>query len=167
MNVFIIFHKFWITKKQKWLIVFKTHYKFFEWLITLFNIMNAFNTFQQYINWILYQYLNNFCSVYLNDILIFINEIWFEHYEHVNKMLNCFNEAELFLNIKKCKFEMIRIKYLRFIVNAGVSIQIDPEKIKAITEWQPSTTIKDVQSFLNFVNFYQQFIKFFTEVAVS
>ena len=128
--------------------------------------MNAFSTFQQYINWVLHQYLNDFCSAYLNNVLIFINGTWSEHCEHVNKMLDCLDEAGLFLNIKKCEFEMIRIKYLRFIINAGVSIQMNSEKIKAITEWQPFTMIKGVQSFLNFMNFYQQFIKFFAEVAV-
>ena len=59
-------------------------------------------------------------------------------------MLNCFDEAELFLNIKKCKFKVIKIKYLEFIVNAEVSIQMNPEKIKTITEWQSFTTVKDV-----------------------
>ena len=59
-------------------------------------------------------------------------------------MLNCFNKIELFLNIKKCEFEIIRIKYLRFIVNAGVGIQMNLKKIKAITEWQPFTMIKNV-----------------------
>ena len=81
--------------------------------------------------------------------------------------MNCFDKAGLFLNIKKCKFEVIRIKYLEFIVNAGAGIQMDPEKIKTITEWQPLITVKDVWSFLKFANFYQQFIKFFTEIAAS
>ena len=81
-------------------------------------------------------------------------------------MLNCFDETELFLNIKKCKFEVTRIKYLRFIVNTRVGIQMDSEKVKAITEWQFSIMIKDVWSFLGFMNFYQQFIKFFAEMAV-
>ena len=81
-------------------------------------------------------------------------------------MLDCLNEAGLFFDIKKCKFEVIRIKYLKFIVNAGVGIQMDPEKIKVIIEWQPSTTVKGVWNFLGFVNFYWQFIKFFAEVAV-
>ena len=98
-------------------------------------------------------------------MLIFINGTWSEHCEHVNKMLNCLNEAGLFLNIKKCKFKVTRIKYLEFIVNAGVGIQMDPEKVKAITEWQPPITVKGVQSFLDFVNFYWQFIKSFAEVA--
>ena len=144
LNVSAVFYKLQITEGQKWLTTFRTCYRLFEWLITSFDMMNAFSTFQQYINWILHQYLNDFCSVYLDNVLIFINGIWFEHCEHINKMLNCLDEAGLFLNIKKYEFEVIRIKYLRFIVNAGVSIQMDPEKIKAITEWQPSTTVKDV-----------------------
>ena len=39
---------------------------------------------------------------------------------------------------------MTRIKYLGFIVNAEVGIQMNPEKIKAITKWQPLTMIKNV-----------------------
>ena len=77
-------------------------------------------------------------------MLIFINETQSEHHEHVNKMLNCFDKAELFLNIKKYEFEVIRIKYFEFIVNAEVSIQMDSEKIKAIIEWQSFTIIKDI-----------------------
>ena len=88
-------------------------------------------------------------------MLIFINETQSEYYEHINKMLNCFDKAGLFLNIKKCEFEIIRIKYLGFIVNIRVDIQMNPEKVKAITEWQLSITIKNIQSFLNFMNFYQ------------
>ena len=78
--------------------------------------------------------MNDFYFVYLNNVLIFINEIWFKHHEHINKMLDCFNETELFFDIKKCEFEVTRIKYLKFIVNARVSIQMNPEKIKVITE---------------------------------
>ena len=134
LNVFTIFYKLQITEEQKWFTVFRTYYELFKWLITSFDMMNVFSTFQWYINWILHQYLNDFCFAYLDNMLIFTNETQSEHHEHINKMLNCLNEAELFLDIKKCEFEMTRIKYLRFIVNAEVSIQMDPEKIKAITE---------------------------------
>ena len=77
-------------------------------------------------------------------MLIFINGIWSEHCEHINKVLNCLDKAGLFFDIKKCEFKVIKIKYLEFIVNAGVGIQMNPEKIKAITEWQPFIIIKDV-----------------------
>ena len=77
-------------------------------------------------------------------MLIFINGTQSEYHKYINKILNCFNEAGLFLNIKKCKFEVIRIKYLEFIVNVRVGIQMDPEKVKVITEWQFFIMIKSV-----------------------
>ena len=45
LNVFTTFHKFWITKEQKWFTAFRTHYELFEWLITPFGMMNALSTF--------------------------------------------------------------------------------------------------------------------------
>lgn len=39
------------------------------------------------------------------------------------------------------------------MINAGESIAVDPAKVKAIMEWQPSTTIKGIRSFLGFANF--------------
>jgi len=36
---------------------------------------------------------------------------------------------------------------------------MENDKIKVVKEWKPSTKIKEVESFLGFVNFYQQFIK--------
>ena len=66
--------------------------------------------------------MNDFCTVYLNNVLIFINKIQSEHCEHINKVLNCLNEVRLFFDIKKCEFEMIRIKYLEFIINAEAGI---------------------------------------------
>ena len=82
-------------------------------------------------------------------------------------MLNCINEAGLFLDIKKCKFKVIKIKYFDFIVNAETDIQMDSKKIKTIIKWQFSITVKNVWSFLKFTNFYWQFIKFFAEITAS
>jgi len=38
-------------------------------------------------------------------------------------------------------------------------------KVKAIKEWKTPTKIKEVESFLGFANFYQQFIKNFSHTA--
>ena len=37
-------------------------------------------------------------------------------------------------------------------------IEIDTEKIEAIQKWEAPLLVKDVQAFLNFANFYCQFI---------
>jgi len=43
---------------------------------------------------------------------------------------------------------------------------MEEEKVKAIKEWKTPTKVKDVESFLDFANFYRQFIKDFSHIAV-
>ena len=58
------------------------------------------------------------------------------------------------------------MKYLRFIIKAGVGLQMDPEKTKAIWEWEAPKTKKKVRAFLRFANYYKAFIdKFVTTAA--
>ena len=58
------------------------------------------------------------------------------------------------------------MKYLRFIIEAGVGLWINPEKIKAIWEWEAPKTKKGVRAFLGFANYYKAFIdKFVTTAA--
>jgi len=45
-------------------------------------------------------------------------------------------------------------------------LEMEEEKVKAIKEWKTPTKIKDVKSFLGFANFYRQFIKDFSHIAV-
>jgi hypothetical protein len=44
---------------------------------------------------------------------------------------------------------------------------MDPEKTKAVADWPIPCSVKEVQSFIRFVNFYHQFIKHFSQVACS
>jgi len=39
------------------------------------------------------------------------------------------------------------------------------QKVKVVKEWKKSTKIKEVKSFLEFVNFYRHFIKNFSYIA--
>ena len=81
-------------------------------------------------NGILLDYLDNFCTVYLDDILIYSdNEAEYEL--HVMMVLQRLRDASLQVDIKKTEFYITRTKYLSFIVSTN-SIEVDPEKISTI-----------------------------------
>ena len=42
---------------------------------------------------------------------------------------------------------------------------MENNKVKAVKKWSTSTKIKEVESFLGFANFYQQFIKNFSYIV--
>jgi hypothetical protein len=74
-------------------------------------------------------------------------------------------DAGLQCDIDKCEFEVESTRYLGFIIEAGKGVQMDPEKVKAIQEWQAPTTVKGVRSFLGFANFYRRFVKHFSDIV--
>src|SRR5258705_6642456 len=42
---------------------------------------------------------------------------------------------------------------------------MDPVKVQGVTDWPQPAKVKDIQSFIGFVNFYQRFICNFSEIA--
>ena len=55
--------------------------------------------------------------------------------------------------------------YLGFIIEAGKGIWMNPEKVQAIVEWQAPHSVRAIQAFLGFANFYHQFIRMFSELT--
>jgi Reverse transcriptase (RNA-dependent DNA polymerase) len=88
--------------------------------------MNRPAIYQKYMNNILFNYLDDFCTAYLNDILIYFkNKL--KHKKHICKVLQQLCKAKLQANIQKLEFSVKRIKYLRFIISTN-SIKVDLEK---------------------------------------
>ncbi len=136
-------------------------------MMTSFKLVNVLSTFQRYINWVLQNFLNKFCSVYVNDILIFTDELLHQHWNHIQKILLWLWEADSQIDIDKCEFEVKSIKYLKFILKVKKSVQMNSQKMKAIMNWQAFKSVKSVQSFIDFANFYWKFIKNFFNLIMS
>ena len=66
--------------------------------------MNAFAIFQKLMNYVLYNYLNNFIVVYLNNILVY-SDTFNKHLVHLRKIFIKLQKANLVIKIKKCKFK--------------------------------------------------------------
>ncbi len=105
LNIISAFNRLWIKEEDEALIIFYTWFELFKYLVMLFNLCNESVSFQKYINNILCEHLNKFCTAYLNDILIYFNNE-LEHKIHVKLILQKLQEADLQMNIIKCKFHV-------------------------------------------------------------
>jgi len=130
-----------------------------------FKLINDFISFQQYMNDVLWDFLNDFCQVYLDDILIY-SKTQQEHKQHVKMILNQLQEADLQMNIWKCEFNVEEIIFLKVIM-LEQDLHINSIKVKVIVNWTTSINLKKVQSFVRFINFYRHFIKNFSKLVKS
>ena len=120
-------------------------------------------SWQRFINDMLWEYLNRFCTAYLDNILIYSSNLK-EHKEHVRLVLAKLCEFNTQADVDKCKFYVIKTKYLGLIVSTE-RIKMDPAKVTAIRNWDRPTCVKEIHLFISFCNFYQQFIRGFSNVA--
>jgi hypothetical protein len=165
LNVSAAFHKIRIKKGDEWKTAFRTRFGFFKWLITSFGLIDAFAIFQRYINNILREFLDDFVSAYINDIIIFTNGFLQNHKNQVVRIIKKLRDAGLQLDINKCEFKQKKIKYLGYIINSKNGICVDPEKVEAIRAWEPPSTVKGMRGFLGFANYYREFIPQFLNIA--
>ncbi len=71
----------------------------------------------------------------------------------MKKVLEKLRIAKLLLKLEKCKFYKEELKFLGYIVGRN-GIRIDLAKVEAVLSWPTLRTVKEVQAFLGFANFY-------------
>ena len=62
---------------EEWKTAFKTRYEHYEYLVIFINLINVLATFQALVNDILREYLDIFVIIYLDDILIYLKDMFF------------------------------------------------------------------------------------------
>ncbi|KAM3518660.1 hypothetical protein MY4038_010031, partial [Beauveria bassiana] len=163
LDIIAAFNRLRIAKGDEWMTAFRTRYGLFEYLVLPFGLTNGPASFQHYVNDALREYLDIFCTAYLDDILIYSNSLE-EHKRHIKQVLQRLREFGLQADIAKCEFHVQEVQYLGLIVGTN-GIQMDPRKVSAVVHWPTPKNVKDVQSFLGFANFYRRFIRDFVAKA--
>jgi hypothetical protein len=152
-----------VKEGEEWKTAFRTRYGHFEYSVISFGLINALAIFQHMMNDIFWKYLDHFVVIYLDDILIYSKNK--EEYEyHVRLVLEKLREQGLYAKQEKCLFHQSMVEFLDYIVS-GDRIPMDEKKIQTILDWIAPSSIRDVQYFLDFANFYRIFIKDYSKIA--
>lgn len=157
------FYRIRMDPASEELTTFRTRYGAYKCKVLPFGLTNGPATYQRYMNDVLFDYLDDFCTAYLDDILIFSSDP-LEHELHVKKVLQRLRDAGLQADIKKSEFDVTCTKYLGFIISTK-GIEVDPDKVSVVTQWQYPSNVRGVQSFLGFCNFYRRFIRNYGVIA--
>ena len=103
------------------------------------------------------------CLVYIDDILVFGND--FESALHsLELVLNRVAEYGLQLKSTKCNLFRTSVPFLGHIVGCA-GLECDPNKLSAVANWIPPSTIKGVREFLGFTGYYRRFVPDYSTVA--
>ena len=70
----------------------------------------------------------------------------------------------LVITPEKCEWHKSRVNFLGYIISA-IGVEMDQEKIKTVLEWDAPETVKDIQLFLGFANFYWRFIEGYSKLT--
>jgi hypothetical protein len=160
LDIISAFNRLRIAKGDEWLTAFRTRYGLFEYLVTPFGLANAPSSFQHYVNDVLRPYLDIFCTAYIDDILIYSEDLD-EHKRHVDLILGALQDAGLQLDIDKCEFHKTEVTYLGLIITTN-GVKMDPKKVEAIVNWEAPKQVRDIRAFIGFANFYRRFIDNFS-----
>ena len=159
------YYRIRIKEGDEWKTAFRTRYGHFEYTVMPFGLTNAPASFQNYMHIALRGYLDVFCVAYLDDILIFSPDRE-SHTEHVRLVLERLRQYELYIKPSKCAFYQERVEFLGYIVD-GTGVSMDPTRVEAIKNWPLPTSVRDIQVFLGFCNFYRRFIYNYSSIVRS
>jgi len=163
LNIISAFNKLRMHLDSEDYTTFITALGAYKYKMLPFGLTNGPASFQQYMNDVLWNFLNDFCQAYLDDILIY-SKTKKKHRDHVKLVLGRLREAELQVNIRKCEFDVEETVFLGVIVS-GLGLRMNLSKVTAIVSWITPTNLKEIQSFVRFVNFYRRFIKDFSKLV--
>src|SRR3954452_10494033 len=89
-----------MAEGEEWKTIFHTKMGLYKYLVMPIGLTNAPASFQALMNNILRDYIDKFCEVYLNNILVYSKNLE-EHDQHVRLILQKLQEYSLKVDLEK------------------------------------------------------------------
>ena len=136
---------------------FRTCYGLYEFTVMPFGLTNAPAFFMTLMNKVFMEELDRFVVVFIDDILVYSKSAE-EHEQHLRVVLGKLRKHQLYAKFSKCEFWLQRVSFLGHVLIAE-GVEVDPEKVKAVSEWKQPTSASEIRSFLGLAGYYRRFIE--------
>lgn len=152
-----------IKEGDEWKTAFHTTHGHYEYSVMPYGLTNAPAVFQSMINEVFRDMLHSHVIAYIDDILIYSDDFE-QHVSHVQAVLCCLADHNLFVKLEKGEFYHPSVTFLGYVISQR-GVEMDLSKASTITSWWEPANIKGLQRFLGFVNFYRHFIRNYSTIA--
>ncbi|EJD38860.1 DNA/RNA polymerase [Auricularia subglabra TFB-10046 SS5] len=136
----------------------------FEPTVMFFGMSNSPATFQRMVDNIFGDLIRRVVLIiYMDDLLVFTRSLE-DHRKAVRAVLELCRQTGLYLKLEKCEFGKQEVRFLGLVIGHG-EVTMDPVKVEAVRRWPTPRTLREVQSFMQFCNFYRNFIPNFARIT--
>ena len=112
---------------------------------------------------VLHGYLDVFVVVFIDDILVYSRNTK-ERAEHLRLIFERLRKYQLFAKASKCTLHVNEVEFLgQWITLEGAAPIV--EKLHAVRDWKPPSSVKDVRASLGFANYYYRFVPSYAGIA--
>ncbi|KAK3536465.1 hypothetical protein QTP86_013153 [Hemibagrus guttatus] len=152
-----------IREGDEWKTAFHTTSGHYEYCVMPFGLTNAPAVFQALINGVFQDLLGKGVIAYIDDILVYSSSME-EHVRMVREVLGRLQQHHLYAKLEKCEFHRSTVTFLGYVISRH-GVEMDVVKVQAVTEWPAPNSVRELQRFLGFANFYRRFIRNYSSVA--
>ena len=131
---------------------FITHVGLLEMQKMPFGFCNAPSTYPRLMAGVLQKLIGRICLAYLDDMIIF-SEKRSEYAANLLADFDRIRSANLKLKPSKCSLFADQMLYFSHVISAA-GVSPDVAKLRVLADWMTPTMVREIQSFLIFVNFY-------------
>jgi hypothetical protein len=143
-----------ICEGDEWKAAFICKKGLYEPTVMFFGLCNSPATFQSMMNDIFkLEIAQGWILIYMDDIIIANSGNREDMIQKVIYVLRKLLAHDLFIKPEKCEFLVTRVGVLGFVVENN-KVEMEKQKVSGIADWPPPQTLKQLQSFLGFCNFY-------------
>src|SRR6266498_3085094 len=104
-----------LRKKDRPKTAFLTRNGQYQFKVILFGLNNILMTFQRLMNKVLKQYIRKFIQVYLDDVIIYSNNLD-EYKRHIKAVFEKIRKANLKIKLSKCQWFQKKLKFIRHLI---------------------------------------------------
>jgi hypothetical protein len=146
---------------HKLIVVFHRDQKIFQ--VAIMNYKNSSSYVQRQIDRLFREL--SFVKVFINDIIIY-SRILIEHVDHLKQIFSILIHNEIFVNLKKIFLEYFSIQLFDQKMNS-LDLTIDEEKLKAIVKLKFSRILKQLEHYLELIEWMREYVFNYVEVSQS